>query len=126
MQAALPDIEAAGGRVIAIGNGNAEMARGFAAEFGVTFPLYTDTSRITYTAAGLKTALGVNARVMKRAMDVMKQGIRQGRTQGHAWQQGGTLVLDAAGRVAYHHADDDAADHAPLEPVLAAVRAARG
>jgi peroxiredoxin len=124
MQKALPEFTAAGARVVAIGNGNPDMARSFIAEFGVTFPVYTDSSRIAYDAAGLKSGFGINFAVAKRAAALVKQGLRQGSTQGSAWQQGGTLVLDPEGRVLYHHIDQDAADHAPLEPIFEALRTA--
>ncbi len=101
------------------------MAKSFIAEFGVTFPVYTDSNRIAYDAANLKTGFGINFSVAKRAAALVKQGLRQGATQGSAWQQGGTLVLAADGRVLYHHVDQDAADHAPLEPIFDAIRGAR-
>jgi hypothetical protein len=117
------EFEAAGVGVASIGNGTALMARDFVAQFQVTIPVFTDPSRLVYQAAGLKRKFGLNLTMLGRAKDAWKDGFRQGRTQGDALQQGGVIVLDAVGRVVFHHVDEDAGDHAPMDDLLAAVRA---
>lgn len=118
---ALPDMEQRGGRLHAVGNGSALMARDFVEQFSVTFPVWTDPGKETYKLAGFQRAFGLGLKSLGRGRRASSGGHRQGKTQGDPWQQGGTLVLGGDGRLVFAHAADGAGDHAPVGDLLAAL-----
>ena len=120
----LGEIERLGAKVVAIGNGTAEMAADFVEGFGIRFPVYTDPSRRSYEAAGMLKAFGVNRRALRNAARALMHGHIQGRTKGHPWQQGGTIVLDGDAHPILVHADREAGDHLEVAEVLTALRQA--
>ena len=96
------DIESAGGSLFAIGNGSAAMARNFAEQFEIDFPLYTDPSRKTYQLAGFKrSAAFLGPATLKNGIRARKAGFKQGRLAGDAWQQGGELIVAPGNRLLY-------------------------
>ena len=119
----LADIEALGARVVAIGNGTAEMATDFVERFGIRFDVYTDPSRKSYEAAGLLSNLTFSASMLKSAWRALRGGHLQGRTKGNPWQQGGVVVLSGTGQPLLVHADTEAGDHASVQSVIDALRA---
>jgi AhpC/TSA antioxidant enzyme len=110
-----------------IGNGTPEMADEFVRSFGVQVPVYTDPSKRTYTAVGFKHGLlsSVDPRVAVRAAEVLKEGYRQGKIMGDAFQQGGAILVTADGRVPFVHVNAFAGDEIPPDRLLAEVRRAR-
>lgn len=116
-------IHAAGYELVVIGNGSPSFMAGFRETTGYTGPLYTDPSLELYKAAGLKRGVFkvVSPRAAIAALGALRGGHRQGRTQGDALQQGGTMVIDRAGRVLWSHVDDFAGDNADPEEVLRAL-----
>lgn len=110
--------EARGARVVAIGNGTPAMARDFVQQFGLELEVFTDPSRASYRAAGLKRNFGIGLATLRKAVGTMRGGFRQGRVQGDPWQQGGVLVLAADGQVMFEHVDAGAGRHVAPEEVL--------
>ena len=106
-----------------IGNGPPAMIEGFRETTGYTGPLYTDPSLAAYRAAHLKRGLGTLLTIgaLTRSVGALRRGFRQGRVQGDALQQGGTLVIATDGRVLYQHVSTSPGDHAPLSAFLAAL-----
>jgi peroxiredoxin len=121
--------EAAGARLAVIGQGTPRHAEHFVEEYGVEgMRVLVDPDRKTYEAAGAKIAtvdeLWHPRIVARGAKLTATERLTQGRTQGHAAQLGGVLVIAQDGRVTWAHMADDASDNPPNEEVLEAARAA--
>lgn len=123
----MSDLEAAGLRLVFVGNGAPHFARSFAAEQHVSAPLYTDPSLKTYAAlefrSGVLRTLG-NPQMFGNAFRAWTAGHRQSRTQGPPMQQGGVVVVTPDGRVPYLFASETAGDHPNPDDVIRAARAA--
>ena len=117
------ELHALGAQIIAIGNGTVEMAADFAKKFDINIPLFTDPSRQSYAAAGMKRSLGLGPSSVLRAGRAMASGHRQGKTAGDVWQQGGVVVVSPRGNIVFRHVDSGAGDHADTRAIL---RAAAG
>lgn len=109
------------GRVVVVGNGDLADARAFAEEFRVRLPLYTDPDRRTYRAVGFKHGLlsVADPRVALRAAERLREGVRQGRVMGDAFQQGGAVVITPDGRAPFVHVNAYAGDDLPPARLLA-------
>jgi len=123
--------EEAGVSLVVIGQGQPRHAEHFMEEYGVEdLNVLVDPSRGTYEMAGAKVAtydeLFGPAVVAKGIAAAVKDKVVQGKTQGHAAQLGGVLVIDTGGRVVYAHMSDDASDVPPNSEVLEAARSASG
>ncbi|HEY7413513.1 MAG TPA: peroxiredoxin-like family protein [Vicinamibacteria bacterium] len=119
-------IEAAGARLVFVGNGNRHFAAAFRDELRLDEPIYVDTGREAYAALGMKR--GVASTLLapgtwKAGVRAMRGGFRQKRVQGDAWQLGGVLVVRTGGEVAFRHLSASAGDHPPVSDVLAALNA---
>lgn len=128
MRDAKDDIEGLGGRLVIVGNGQPYQAKGFAETHGMAGHIFTDPERHLYAAAGMRRGVGTTFSLgtVKAGARAFGRGFRQTRTQGDPWQQGGTLVIRPSGEIVYEHISEAAGDHAPVEDVLAALRAAAG
>jgi peroxiredoxin len=118
----------AGVKLVLIGQATPRQAAHFRRRQGIQLPVLADKERISYDAAGAKTA-GVldlwNPKVVaKGAVTGLREKTVQGRTIGDANQLGGALVIAPGGKVAWSHMSSDAGDNASPEEILAAVRAA--
>lgn len=123
------DFEEAGARLAAIGQGTPRHAEHFVEEYGLEgMQVLVDPDRKTYRAAGAKIATVDelwHPRIVARAAKVTASDrLGQGRTQGHAAQLGGVLVVARDGRVVWARMADDASDNPPTEEVLKAAREA--
>ena len=106
----------------AIGNGNAAMAQAFIDQFRITFPVFTDPGRRAYEAAGMHYGLGIGLGTFKHAVRALSGGFLQGRTKGHASQQGGVMVIDTAGEVRFAHRESGPGEHLPIADLVRTVR----
>jgi peroxiredoxin len=118
----------AGGELVLIGQATPRHAANFRRRQGIQLPVLADEDRVSYEAAGAKSA-GVldlwNPKVVaKGALTGVREKTVQGRTVGDANQLGGALVLDTKGDVTWSHMSADAGDNASPEEILAAIRAA--
>ena len=123
------DFDAAGARLAAIGQGTPRYAEHFVDEYDLDgMDVLVDPDRRTYAAAGAKIATLdelYHPRVVARGTKLAAtERLVQGRTQGHAAQLGGVLVVARDGRVVWAHMADDASDNPPNDEVLKAVREA--
>ena len=123
------DFDAAGARLVAIGQGTPRHAEHFIEEYGHDgTQVLVDPYRKTYEAAGAKIATMdelFHPKIVARGAKITAtQRLMQGTTQGHAAQLGGVLVVAQDGQVAWAHMADDASDNASNDEVLEAVRAA--
>lgn len=116
-------IEAAGAGLAVVGNGTPFHAVGFRDDQGIDFPLYVDPDLMAYRAAGLKRGARrtFNRRSVAKARATLKDGFRQGRTQGDPWQQGGVFVIRPDGSVPFGYVSEFAGDHPEVSEVLAAL-----
>jgi peroxiredoxin len=123
------EFERAGASLAVIGQGTPRHAERFMKDYELDgLRLLVDPKRATYRAAGAKigtfTELLGPAVVAKGMKTATQMGLVQGKTDGHAAQLGGVLVIARGGEVAWAHMADDAGDNPPNEEVLEAVRAA--
>jgi peroxiredoxin len=121
------EFEAAGVRLVLIGQATPRHAAHFRRRLGLDLPVLADENRESYRAAGAKVAtagelLGptpVARGVMKAVRSRGK--IHQGRVIGNAAQLGGAMVITPGGRVPWSHMSEDASDNASPAEILAAV-----
>jgi len=123
------DFDRVGARLIVIGQGTPRHAEHFIEEYGLDgMQVLVDPDRKTYEAAGAKIATVDelwHPRIVARGTKIAATDrIVQGRTQGHAAQLGGVLVVARDGSIAWAHMSDDASDNPPTEEVLQAARTA--
>ena len=117
-------IAAAGAQMVFVGTGLPAMAADFARAQAGPHPVLSDPQRRVFAAAGMRRALWTTLhwRLVRNFWRALRAGFRQTRLQGDAWQQGGVLVVDAAGTIRHRQVDGAAGDPLDLEAVLAAVR----
>lgn len=86
-------------------------------------PIYTDPSLETFEAAGMKYGRlrTFSPSALGPTISAIKGGFKQRKTMGEPWQQGGALVVEKSGKVAFAYASDDPGDHVPVKDVLAAL-----
>jgi hypothetical protein len=118
-----PEIRDRGAELVLIGNGGVRFARAFREDLGLEVPLYTDPSRETYRAAGMRREVGavLHPRVLGGAVRAFAKGHRQGLVQGDAWQQGGVLVVFPPDQERFAHLNRSAEDHLDPQRILAAL-----
>jgi peroxiredoxin len=118
--------EAAGVKLVLIGQATPRQAAHFRRRREIELPVLADENRQTYKIAGLKVGgfmdlLGPKV-VAKGAMTTARTRMLQGKTVGNAAQLGGAMVIDRDGRVLWSHKAKDASDNASPEDLIAAVR----
>ncbi len=121
-----PDIQAAGGEVIAIGTGDPRYAASFVADERIPFPVLVDDHSEAAQAAAVPKVGFFRLLTDRRS----RPGTRRARAAGHrihragkrVTQLGATFVLGPGPQVRYEHVDEHSADHAPVDEVLAALR----
>jgi hypothetical protein len=126
MRAVAGDIESLRAELVFVGNGSPAQARDFRDRFAPDSIVLTDPDLRTYRLIGarhgaLKT---LGPRVWRSGLRALSRGARQTRVQGHAFQQGGVLVLVPGDRVVYSYISGEAGDHPPVAAVVDALRAA--
>ena len=115
----------AGARLAVIGSGWPAAAKHFAETIG--FPpsvtVLTDHSRQAYDLAGLKRSavLTMGPHAWLPIARAMVKGFRQGRLQGDPWQQGGALVVQRGGALAFRHVSVGPGHNASPRSLLQAV-----
>jgi len=115
----------AGAQLVAIGLGDANYARAFREESGITFPLLVDDQRQAYRAASLKKAslLHLLRRDNFAARTRAKQGgHRQHRLGKDPLQLGGSFVFAPGNLDRFAHISATFGDNATPEQLLAAAR----
>ncbi|MBI3070955.1 MAG: AhpC/TSA family protein [Deltaproteobacteria bacterium] len=121
----IPELRALGADVVVVGNGWAAVARAFQERLEINdVPVVCDAKRDAYRLAGFRRSVWSVFNPVAGWFYVRAwfRGHRQGRMQGDAWQQGGTLVIQPGGAILYRFAARFAGDHAPLNAVFRALR----
>ena len=119
----IADIRRTGAELIVIGSGTPSFIAGFRETTGFDGPLFVDPTLATYEAAELERGVlrTLSPRGLGKAVSALRRGVRQGRTQGDAFQQGGVLVIAPGGTLRWRHVSKFAGDNAPVERVVAAL-----
>jgi hypothetical protein len=120
------EFEQAGANLVLIGQATPRQAAHFRRRQGIQLPVLADKERVSYEAAGAKSAglldLYHPKVVFKGTITGARERTVQGRTIGDANQLGGALVITPEGQVPWSHMSKDAGDNASPEDILAAVR----
>jgi peroxiredoxin len=118
-------IEAAGARLVLIGQATPRHAAHFRRRRNLNVLVLADEKRVSYEAAGAKkgsvAALVAPRIVAKGAMVTARTGMVQGRTIGRASQLGGAMVIAPDGQVVWSRMARDAADNASAAEIGEAV-----
>jgi len=113
-------LDAAAVGLVAIGSGSPGSARKFIDEFHFTGDMYVNRDLKVYKAFDLKRGiiktLGLSS--LRKGIQTMKKGFRQGQSAGDLWQQGGLFVLGPGDQLIFAHRDQFAGDHADLQQML--------
>jgi peroxiredoxin len=122
-----PEITARGADIVAIGTGDVRYARGFVEQEQIPFLVLVDDAAAAANAASVRrinwfTLMGPGTWGATRKR--WKEGYRIHKAGKRANQLGATFVIGPGPVVRYQHLDDDSADHASLDEVLAAMAAA--
>ena len=101
-----------------------EHVEAFRRHFPLDGRILVDPGLESYRAAGLRR--GILLTLFRPASlaggwRAWRRGFRQGRLQGDAWQQGGTLVLGSNGQVLLRHVSAGTGDYASNQAILAAL-----
>lgn len=112
-----------GAELYAIGNGRPQFVEGFRETTGYTGPIYTDPSGKVYEKAQLvRSVMGTfGPRSIVNGLGNLKRGMRQGKRQGDALQQGGALVISRDGQVLFQHQSKAGGDNISPEALLSAL-----
>ena len=125
MRDAYGRVRAAGAEVVAIGTGNPTLARAFALDYAIPYPVLIDADARAARAAAIRKVsfLGMfHPASYSGAARAWRGGHRIGGAGRRVTQLGSTFVLGPGPVLRYAHRDAHSADHAPLEEVLAALR----
>lgn len=108
----------------AIGTGDIAYAQHFAEEQGIAFPLLVDDERRSYKAVGTRRSSVLDlARpsVVLASAKAMASGHLQGKTGPAPMILGAAHVIRPDGSVPYAWINDDVADSAPIDEIIAAL-----
>lgn len=119
------EIEAAGAKLVLIGQLTPRHAAHFRRRQKIELPVLADEERVSYKAAGarignLAELVGPTV-VAKGALTTLRTGKLQGRTLGHPAQLGGAMVIAPGDEVLFSRMARDASDNVALEELLAAL-----
>jgi peroxiredoxin len=122
----IPELEAAGGRVVIIGSGWPAAARDFVAQAQLPAQvlLLSDGELRSFKLAGLKRSIfrTLSPLGWPAAIRAYRKGHRQSSPKGDVWQLGGALVIGTGGTVAYSKANSSPSDHPRPAALLAALQ----
>ena len=113
-----------GARIVVVGNGKPWQAAAFRAEAALPLELYTDTRLHAYQMAGLHRSWlrALHPRVFFAVWRARRGKHKQTALQGDAWQLGGMLLFDSAGRLRWRQRSRFPGDHARAADIVARLR----
>ena len=126
----LHELARLGLRVVYVGNGEPRFIDAFVQRNGIepgVVEVVTDPSLHAFEATGLHRLVlsTFGPRALLNLGRATLRGFHQRRVEGDTFQQGGVLVVDRQGKIAYLHRDERTGDHAPVGDVVdAALRVA--
>lgn len=121
----LHELTRLGLRVVYVGNGEPRYIEAFVERNGIdpeVVEVITDPTLAAHRALELRRSLGstLGPRALWNVGRALMSGFRPSTIEGDAQQQGGVLVIDRDGRVAFVHRDRATGDHANTTEVIAA------
>lgn len=117
-------MKAAGAEVVAVGTGNARLARAFVEDDRIPFPVLVDDDARAAHAATIERVglLGLfHPNSFPETRRAWQAGYRIGRPGKRTNQLGASFVLGPGNALRYEYRDRHTADHAPIADVLAAL-----
>lgn len=123
------EIEAAGGHIVAVTQGEPQQAQALCDRFQVPFPCLADPRRSSYKAFGLKRGSMVQVlgpTVMFRGLQAARKGHFVEKVVGDAFQLPGTFIIDGDGVVRYARYAAHAADHPAIGELVEALHSLGG
>lgn len=125
MDRARSDFDAAGVKLVLVGQATPRHAAHFRRRQGITLPVLADEKRASYKAIGAKVGgvadlVGPKV-VAKGAVTALTTGKLQGRTVGNPAQLGAAAVIAPGGEIVFKHIAQDAGDNVKPEELLAQV-----
>ncbi len=129
MDGAREKFEAAGVKLVLIGQASPRQAAHFRRTQKLHLPVLADEQRTSYRAAGAKVgSIGdlLGPKVFAKGLaTIASTGKMQGRTIGNPAQLGGAAVIGPGDEVIWSRMATDASDNAPPDEILRAATAAR-
>jgi peroxiredoxin len=122
------DIRSLGGDLVAVGTGSERYAAAFVKDEQIPYLVLVDDDAEAANAAAVRSTSFVgmfHPRTWMATVRAWRNGHRIHKAGRRVTQMGATFVLGPGDTVRYAHVDADSADHAPIDDVLAALRAAR-
>ena len=128
MDRARKDFEAAGARLVLIGQLTPRHAAHFRRREKLDVTVLADNDRVSYRTVGARKGgvaqlVGPSV-VAKGLMTTLRTGKMQTRTIGDPAQLGGAMVIARDGTIAWSRMAKDAGDNVPPDELLAAVQGA--
>ena len=120
------EIKEFGADIVAVGTGDRRYAEAFVRDEQIPFLVLVDDDAAAAHAASLQTLNWfqlMRPRTWKATRATSKRGYHVHKSGKRVKQIGATFVVGAGDRVRYEHLDADSTDHAPLDEVIAALRA---
>jgi hypothetical protein len=120
----LDDIHAAGAELVFVGNGAVPFARNFQEHEAGGAEVYTDPSRESYLALGLRRSVAgtLGPRSLLAGLRATLAGHVQRSVEGDPYQLGGFFAVAPGGRILYTHVHRSAGDRPDVDAALAALR----
>ena len=122
---AYPEVQRAGGEVVAVGTGNPSMARAFVEDYRIPYPVLIDADAQAAKAAtiGRMSFLGMfTPASYPGTIRAWRAGHRIGTSGSRVTQLAASFVVGPGSTLYFEHRNKHGADHPPLEDVLAALR----
>jgi len=126
LRRAREEFEAAGARLVLIGQASPRQASHFRDKLGLDpLPVLADDERVSYRAAGFRrgsTTQIVGPRSLGSGIrHSIRSGVVQGRPVGDIAQLGGEMIVAPGGSVVWSHAQENAGDTTSPADLLAAL-----
>lgn len=117
-------IRASGADLVFVGNGAVQFAKHFKEREVPGFEVYTDPSRVSYQALGLKRSLlgTLGPRSLLTGVRATSAGHRQTSVEGDAFQLGGIFAVARGGEIRYSEIHSSAGDRPNVDAALASLR----
>ena len=125
MRDAYPEVQRAGGEVVAIGTGNPTFAKSFVDDYRIPFPVLIDGNARAAQAAtiGRMSFFGMfTPASYPGTIRAWRAGHRIGASGQRVTQLAASFVVGPGPALFYEHRNRHGADHAPLAEVLQALR----
>ena len=126
LQRAKEDIEAAGARLVMVGQATPKHAAAYRRRFAPDIQILADEDRSTYeligaVRGGASELFSPNV-IGKGLVRSAKNRTVQGRPIGDVRQLGGTVIVMPDGKIPWSHMSTDAADNATTDEIIEALR----